>query len=61
LNAKIAILLVLTLCAFALAVTTTFNCATARLYAFSNSVTVHDDQPLQPLGDPVDGGGDIPH
>lgn len=59
-NAKLAVLLVLTLCAFGLSMITTFNWFTPRVYAFSNSVTVYDDQPPQPTGDPV-ADGDIPH
>jgi hypothetical protein len=60
LNAKVAILLVLTLCAFGLSLTTTFNWSMPRLYGVTHTVTEDDDQPQQPLGDPID-GGDVPH
>ncbi len=60
-NAKVAVLLVLTLCAFALALTTTFNWIMPRVYGVTNyGVSEDGDQSPQPLGDPVDGGG-IPH
>lgn len=60
-NAKVAVLLVLTLCAFVPPLTTTFNCIMPRVYGVTNySVTENGDQPPQPLGDPIDGGG-IPH
>lgn len=60
-NAKVAVLLVLTLFAFGLPLTTTFNLKTPRVFGITSSVTEYDDQPSQPLGDPVDGGGPAPH
>jgi len=61
LNAKVAVLLVLTLFAFALPLTTTFNLLTPRLYAITHGVTECHDQPQQPTGDPIDGDVPIPH
>lgn len=60
-NAKVAVLLVLTLFAFALPLTTTFNWFMPRVYGITHSVTEYDDQPPQPLGDPIDDGGKVPH
>jgi hypothetical protein len=61
LNAKVAVLLALTLFAFGLLMTTTFNSPTPRLYAVTHGVTEYDAHPPQPAGDPIDGGGPAPH
>jgi hypothetical protein len=61
LNAKVAVLLVLTLCASTLLLTTTFNLSMPRLYAITHGVTECDDQPPQPTGDPIGDNGPVPH
>lgn len=59
-RAKVAILLVLALFAFALNSTAALSLSAPKIYGASASPIEYNDPPAQPCGDPVD-DGQIPH
>jgi len=60
-NMKVAILLALALCAVATSTLSAVNLSMPELSDVSRSLTGTVKSPVQPLGDPVDNDGDVPH
>jgi hypothetical protein len=61
LKAKVAVLLVLALFAFALHSTTAFSLLAPKIYGVSDGSTEYNDPPTQPCGDPIDDESHVPH